>query len=342
MNTLIRQLTVAAGALALPALPAAAQDDTEPQPIQLFNGAMLQPGVPPGYVVIEGDIQVPVDWMFGPEATFGDTQYWQGGRIPFEFDANVTLNNAQLMLDAMTELEGIAGVDFAPRTFLDTDFVHIQNAGGNSSFTGRQGGQQNINIFNWNSRRIMQHELLHCAGFWHEQSRPDRDQYVTINYGNICTAQCNLCFNIMNQPVSCAYNFDIRQNAGTWAGYDFDSLMHYGQFDFSANGMATITVKAPWNTIWQTRIGQRTHISELDKFSLRGIYPFVGDRWLDDSYFGTQHGSFFQPWNMSAHTAAALTPTGAALIINPGSYEAVGTYTNPITIYGPAGEVVLR
>jgi hypothetical protein len=281
------------------------------------------PDIPDGYMIIEGDIQVPIDFELRdmPWAT----NFWPNGIVPFEFDANVTNANRQAMLAAMAQWTAVANVTFRARTN-EADYVHIQDSNVNDSPVGRQGGRQIINIFNWDFQFKMCHELAHTLGFWHEQSRTDRDTFVRIEFAHIQPGQEN--------------NFQLQSGSGRYGPYDFDSVMHYGQFDFSQDGQATITVLPP-NEQWQTRIGQRTHLSRMDQLIMGFIYPFGNWRFVDQNFTGVEQGTFLQPFR-GFIAGVNATPTGGTLWVQPGAYSARGTYTRAMTWQAPLGAVTLN
>ena len=90
----------------------------------------------------------------------------------------------------------------------------------------------------------VQHEMMHALGFYHEQSRPDRDNYVTINTENILEGN--------------EHNFQKAagiDSLGT--AYDYNSVMHYDEYTFSKDPTLK-TLDAKGNVV-----GQRTTMSSV-------------------------------------------------------------------------------
>ncbi|MCH8269857.1 MAG: hypothetical protein IH985_01415, partial [Planctomycetes bacterium] len=117
------------------------------------------------------------------EGTYA-TNTWPAGIVAYAIDGNVSGANQQAALNAMAEIEAVSRVDFVTRSG-QPDYIQIRDSTVNSSFVGRQGGSQPVEIFNWNVRFIIVHELMHALAIWHEQQRPGRDQYVRIEWANI-------------------------------------------------------------------------------------------------------------------------------------------------------------
>lgn len=161
---------------------------------------------------------------------------WTNGIVPYVIDAG-TYDIGQLTVidSAMRLLEnrsiGASGrecIKFVPRTNQAT-YLRIHAGSGCWSYVGMQqaGGAQLLSLQKaacvgcghcvW--KGTVAHELLHALGFYHEQSRFDRDNYVKILFENIQAGTEN---NFNKYALNVAnYSTD----------YDFRSIMHYEWFE---------------------------------------------------------------------------------------------------------------
>ena len=84
------------------------------------------------------------------------------------------------------------------------------------SYVGnQQNGTQLLELSDWCfTNKTTPHELLHAVGIYHEQARPDRDQYVEINLNCVQPGNEN---NYRKQKSSLTYDLP----------YNPKSIMHY-------------------------------------------------------------------------------------------------------------------
>ncbi|HEX8235469.1 MAG TPA: M12 family metallopeptidase [Abditibacteriaceae bacterium] len=189
-----------------------------------------------------------------PFSSFSVVARWPYGIVPYVYDSSVSDPVLRTIFEsACREWEQQANVQFVPRT-TQPNYVIVRSSDVNSSYVGMVGGAQELNIYNWNYKYIICHELAHALGAIHEQCRSDRDNYVSIIWDNIQGGTEN--------------NFAILSNSLDQGNYDFDSVMHYGLTSFSKNGQNTIQPKVSYNSL----IGQRDHLSDNDKGGMVAIY----------------------------------------------------------------------
>ncbi|XP_035266982.1 high choriolytic enzyme 1-like [Anguilla anguilla] len=155
-------------------------------------------------------------------------------------------------------MEGIENgtcIRFVPRTH-QRDFIDIQPKSGCWSYLGVQGGTQILSLEapNCMSAGVTAHELMHALGFLHEQSRADRDKYVTILWANIWKDRVR--------------NFGKYKTNNLDMPYDYSSIMHFGKFAYSEDGEPTIIPKKNPNA----RMGQIFGPSAMDKLKINKLY----------------------------------------------------------------------
>jgi hypothetical protein len=224
-----------------------------------FRGKAVQYVVLDGLAILEGDIvlgtesdveqttealRAEITGQVASGVVISGSQYrWPNCTVPYTIDP--ALPNQARVTDAIAHWIDKTNYNFVVRT-TETDYVTFRPWTGCSSMVGRRGGQQFVNLASGCTKGNTIHEIGHAIGFWHEQSREDRDAFVTVHWDKI-------------QP-GYEHNFNQHITDGDDVGpYDYGSIMHYPRDAFSIDGSDTITPIDPTATI-----GQRTALSAGD------------------------------------------------------------------------------
>ncbi|WP_434339349.1 M12 family metallopeptidase [Motilimonas cestriensis] len=191
------------------------------------------------------------------KASWGGRTTWPNGVVPYVITSGVPAGDVTTIKAAMKWLEDAADVTFVERSN-QSSYINIIRGDGCYSMVGRTGSKQDLSIGSGcGTRGIVAHEFLHALGFYHEQSRADRDQHVNIHWENIRPGMES--------------NFKLGASVTASVGpYDVRSIMHYGYRAFSNNGQPTITSKNP--NVPNSALGQRTALTDLDISALQTIY----------------------------------------------------------------------
>ena len=157
-------------------------------------------------------------------AVANNVNLWVDGIVPYVISSEFSSSKRAIIRDAMDRWEDTTCLRFVPRRSYNRDYIYFQNSDrGCYSYVGRQGGGQVINLErnSCETYGITLHEIAHAIGFWHEQSRPDRDDYVRIIFKNIKSGQSH---NFMKRKDSEIDSFG--------SPYDYGSIMHYSDRAF--------------------------------------------------------------------------------------------------------------
>ncbi|XP_015271066.1 PREDICTED: meprin A subunit alpha-like [Gekko japonicus] len=199
-----------------------------------------------GLNLFEGDILLPRS----RSALRSENLRWKLP-IPFILHNSLDLNAKGVILKAFEGFGLKSCVQFKPYEG-ESSFIMFQKSEGCWSSLGDLKTGQNLSVGEGcDNKGTVSHEILHALGFYHEQARTDRDDYIKIWWDHILPDQA---FNFQK------YSNDHLTDFNT--PYDYESIMHYGPFSFSKNkSLPTVTANIhEFNGV----IGQRLDFSSTD------------------------------------------------------------------------------
>ena len=196
--------------------------------------------------------------FFSPEG-----RKWPKGEYNYVFDRQLTQQNRNWLLQAYREIGNkVPCVKFKPANSGSRYYIiHTSASSGcfATSLGYTPGRQTLVNVQSFCDYPTTMHEIFHALGAIHTQSRPDRDNYVDINWDNIKPSAMN--------NFKKAYGRKTKEDSE----YDYKSTMHYPAYTGHAINRNILSIRSKSRTKKLKTYGHYK-FSEQDYESLRTWY----------------------------------------------------------------------
>ena len=212
----------------------------------------------------------------------GKSHLWPDGLYTYVFDHRMHSEPKSLLLKAFKEIgDRVPCVKFVPADKNSEQYIiHTSHniAQCSSDTLGFMPGiQAMVNIGEYCNYGLAMHEVFHVLGAIHTQNRPDRDNFVEINWDNINKAAAHSFYRKVG---------DVSPSDGE---YDYKSAMHYPAYAFNLKE-GVPSLRALNSTVKLKDYGHYV-LDEQDYESLKRWYGCSTQTLTESSTEGSAEGS---------------------------------------------------